>query len=332
MSLSRAYIGLGSNIGDRVTHLKEALRRFEAANAGVITQCSPIYKNRAIGIEGGHDFCNAVIEILTPLSPQALLKGCQTIEKAMGRVRHTVWTNRTIDLDILNYEDTQLRESQLCLPHPRILERDFVLVPLASLAPDLIIEGQSLDRAVATMDCSELELLPERLWPLKSINQIVAQSARRVIGKSGKLPWSISEDWAIFLRKTRGGVLIMGRLSFEEMLKEPDWEDNRTYVVISQNAEYDLGTAVETASSFEEGLNLAKAQRKAIWICGGTAIYEASLPYTETLHLTRIDADFEGDTYFPECEAIFTNCLSKIDSNSEAIRYSFELWEKNTSE
>ena len=132
MSLSRAYIGLGSNIGDRVTHLKEALRRFEAANAGVITQCSPIYKNRAIGIEGGSDFCNAVIEVLTPLSPQALLGVCQTIEKAMGRVRHTVWTNRTIDLDILNYEDTH-SESQLCLPHPRILERDFVLVPLASL-------------------------------------------------------------------------------------------------------------------------------------------------------------------------------------------------------
>ena len=192
----------------------------------------------------------------------------------MGQVRHTVWTNRTIDLDILNYEDTQLRESQLCLPHPRILEQDFVLVPLASLAPDLIIEGQSLDRAMAAMDCSELELLPERLWPLKSINQIVAQSARRVIGKSGKLPWSISEDWAIFLRKTRR-CLDYGSLSFEEMLKEPDWADNRSYVVISQNAEYDLGTGVETASSFEEGLNLAKAQHKAIWIYGGTAIYEA---------------------------------------------------------
>lgn len=331
MSLNRAYIGLGSNIGDRVAHLQEALRRLEAANAGVITQSSPIYKNRAIGIEAGSDFCNAVIEVFTPLSPQSLLDVCQAIEGAMGRVRHAVWTNRTIDLDILDYEATQVKESQLRLPHPRVLERDFVLKPLAAIAPDLIIEGQSVGKAVAEMDCSELEPLSERLWPLKPINQIVAWSDRRVIGKSGKLPWSIPEDWAIFLRKTRGGVLIMGRLSFEEMLKEPEWADHRNYIVISQKAHNDFGTLVETASSFEEGLNLAKAHHKAIWICGGTAIYEASLPHADTVHLTRIDADFEGDTFFPECEAFFTNCLSKIDSNSNAIHYSFELWDTNAS-
>lgn len=331
MSLSRAYIGLGSNMGDRVAQLKEAVRRLELTHTGVITQCSPIYKNRAIGIEAGSDFCNAVIELYTPLSPQALLEACQTIERVMGRVRGAVWMNRTIDLDILDYEDTRMADSQLKLPHPGILERDFVLKPLATIAPELIIEGQSLSAAVAEMDCSELEPMPERLWPLKQINQIVAWADRRVIGKAGQLPWAIPEDWSIFLRKTRGGVLIMGRLSFEEMVKESEWANNRSYVVISQQKQFDSGASVETAASFEEGLNLARAHNKPIWICGGTAIYAASLPYAETLHLTRIDAAFEGDTFFPECETFFTNCLSKIDSNSDNIDYSFELWEKNAS-
>lgn len=331
MPLNRAYIGLGSNIGNRFEQLQKALRGFEAANAGVITQCSPIYKNRAIGIEAGSDFCNAVIEVFTPLSPQDLLTKCQAIEKTMGRVRHAVWTNRTIDLDILDYEGTQLSERELSLPHPRILERDFVLKPLAMIAPDLIIEGQSVSTVVAEMDCSELEPLPERLWPLNLINQIVAWAEHQVIGKSGKLPWSIPEDWSIFLRKTLGGVLIMGRVSFEEMIKEPDWADNRNYVVISRDADYDFGAFVETAASFEDGLKLAKAQNKAIWICGGTAIYEASLPHAETLHLTRIDGDFDGDRFFPECGTFFTNRLSKIDSNSQAIHYSFELWDKKVS-
>ena len=330
MSLKSVYIGLGSNMGDRLSHLREAVYMLEKMNALVVTQSSAIYENRAVGISDGHDFYNAVIEGFTDLSPLEILKSCQTVEQKMGRIRTDVWANRIIDLDILWYEGVFLEEEELSIPHPDIFNRDFVLKPLCAINPSLLIKNASgEDEAVnylKTLDTSGLIEMELRLWPLGKINQIVAVAENGVIGKNGALPWSIEEDWNIFLRKTKNGILIMGRLSFEEMIKEPDWDNARSYIVLSHQAPKFSHNHVKYASNLEDALRIAKDSGKTIWICGGESIYEDSFRVSDVIHLTRINRAYEGDTFFPDFEECFGECYSKINSNSKDLKYTFELW------
>ena len=317
-------------MGDRVSHLKKAVYWLEKSNAIVVTQSSAIYDNRAIGIEGGNDFCNAVIEGYTNLSPMELLDCCQAVEQNMGRIKTDVWTNRIIDLDILWYEDFTSSEAKLSIPHPQILKRDFVLKPLCSINPNLRIKiGSQENKAIhflKALDTEELSQSESPLWPLSRINQIVALSENYVIGKDGVLPWSIEEDWKIFLRKTNNGVLIMGRLSFEEMVKEPDWDNSRTYVVLSHGAPKVEHPRVNYATSLEAALLIAKTFEKPIWICGGESIYADSLNVSGAIHVTRINRTYEGDTFFPKFEEYLFECHSKIGSNFEDLNYTFEIW------
>ena len=330
MPLKTVYIGLGSNMGDRLGHLRKAVCLLERMNALVVTQSSGIYENRAIGIEDGNDFCNAVIEGFTDLSPWDLLDCCQAVEQEMGRIKTDVWTNRIIDLDILWYEDFSSTEATLTVPHPHILKRDFVLKPLCSINPNLRIKIDSFDNQakhfLKALDTSELSQIESSLWPLSRINQIVAISENYVIGKDGVLPWSIDEDWKIFLRKTRNGILIMGRLSFQEMVKEPDWDNSRTYIVLSHQAPKIDHPLVNHASSLKDALLIAEASQKPIWICGGESIYRDSLNLSGAIHLTRINDTYEGDTFFPKFEESTFECHSKIDSNYQDLKYTFEIW------
>lgn len=330
MPLKAVYIGLGSNMGDQLSHLREAVCLLETMNALVVTQSSAIYKNRAVGITDGYDFCNAVIECFTPLSPPELLESCQAVEQKMGRIKTDVWTNRIIDLDILWYEGVLLEGDKLSIPHPYILKRDFVLKPLCDINPNLRIknasnEGKAIDFLKA-LDASELNKIDARLWPISRINQIVAVAENGVIGKGGALPWSIEEDWRIFLRKTKNGILIMGRLSFQEMMKEPDWDNLRSYIVLSHQSPKVDHPKVKYASSLADALALAKVSAKTIWICGGESIYRDSLAVSEAIHLTRINRAYEGDTFFPKYKKHFSVCRSKIDSNTKHLKYTFELW------
>jgi 2-amino-4-hydroxy-6-hydroxymethyldihydropteridine diphosphokinase len=330
MPLKCVYIGLGSNIGDRVSHLRKAVHLLESMNALVVTQSSAIYENRAIGIEDGNDFCNAVIEGFTDMSPLELLDCCQLIEQKMGRIKTDVWTNRIIDLDILWYEDYSASEAKLSIPHPDILKRDFVLKPLVSINPHLRIKNATHDdeaiHFLKALDTSGLSQIESLLWPLCRINQIVAISENYVIGKDGILPWSIKEDWKIFLRKTKNGILIMGRLSFQEMIKEPDWDNARSYIVLSHQSPKLEHPQVNHASSLEEAVLIAESSGKPIWICGGESIYEDSLSLTGAIHLTRIYRAYEGDTFFPKFEESGFELHSKIDSKSQDLSYTFEIW------
>lgn len=330
MSLKSVYIGLGSNMGDRVSHLRKAVYLLERMNALVVTQSSAIYENRAIGIEDGYDFCNAVIEGFTDLSPLELLDCCQAVEREMGRIKTDVWANRIIDLDILWYENYFSTEAKLSIPHPDILKRDFVLKPLCSINPHLRIKNASQDNEafhfLKALDISGLSQIESTLWPLNRINQIAAISENYVIGKNGVLPWSIKEDWKIFLRKTKNGILIMGRLSFQEMVKEPDWDNSRTYIVLSHQTPKVSYPNVHHASSLSDALQLAESFEKAIWICGGESIYKDSLNLTGSIHITRINRTYEGDTFFPKFEESLFECHSKIDSNFKDLKYTFELW------
>jgi 2-amino-4-hydroxy-6-hydroxymethyldihydropteridine diphosphokinase len=137
----RAFVALGGNLGDPRAAMRSALDLIDADYDTQVLRVSSLYRTPPWGKADQPDFLNAVAEVATSLAPRALLDLCLTTETALHRVRDERWGPRTIDLDLLAYGDLVLAEPGLEIPHPRLTERAFVLVPLAELAPDLHIKG-----------------------------------------------------------------------------------------------------------------------------------------------------------------------------------------------
>ena len=133
---ARAYIALGANIGDRAERLRAAIERL--GTVARVERVSPVYETDPVGYVDQPPFLNAVAEAATTLPPLSLLRALQRIETDLGRERPFPNAPRTIDLDLLFYDELLLTTPELTLPHPRLHERHFVLAPLADLAPDLI--------------------------------------------------------------------------------------------------------------------------------------------------------------------------------------------------
>jgi 2-amino-4-hydroxy-6-hydroxymethyldihydropteridine diphosphokinase len=136
--MARAYIGFGGNIGDTRQLITDAIVCLALRSELQILAKSCFYQSAPVDATGG-DYINAVIEIETELSPYGLLHVCQAIEKEFGRERPYANAPRTLDLDILAFEGVTQNEAELMLPHPRIIERSFVLLPLLEIAPDIFL-------------------------------------------------------------------------------------------------------------------------------------------------------------------------------------------------
>jgi 2-amino-4-hydroxy-6-hydroxymethyldihydropteridine diphosphokinase len=132
-----AYLGLGSNLGDREKTLSMALEAIERFPTARVLRVSPLYSSEPWGPVEQCDFLNIVAEISTSLAPQDLLKLCKDTEKALGRVDSVRWGPRAVDIDILLYDDLTLKTDTLQIPHASMWDRAFVLKPLADLRPDL---------------------------------------------------------------------------------------------------------------------------------------------------------------------------------------------------
>jgi 2-amino-4-hydroxy-6-hydroxymethyldihydropteridine diphosphokinase len=131
--VTRAYLGIGSNLGDRTARLQQAVDGL-AANPGVhVAAVSPVYETTPVGGPPQPDYLNAVVAVDTDLSPRELLEVAHEVETEAERVRGERWGPRTLDVDVLLVGDEQVDEPDLVVPHPRIRERAFVLVPLADL-------------------------------------------------------------------------------------------------------------------------------------------------------------------------------------------------------
>ncbi|MFO7952803.1 MAG: 2-amino-4-hydroxy-6-hydroxymethyldihydropteridine diphosphokinase [Bacillota bacterium] len=140
--MKSAYIGLGSNLGDRLSHLKQSMLLLLNDPNTKLVSCSCVYETEPVGGPAQNRFLNACILIKTNLTPIILLQNMLEIENELKRVRKERWGPRTIDLDLLIYENLTMNTPFLRLPHPRLTKRDFVLVPLADIAPDLKIPAQ----------------------------------------------------------------------------------------------------------------------------------------------------------------------------------------------
>lgn len=132
-----AYVALGSNLGDRKANLEEAVSCVEAAGIKVV-KLSTWLETEPYGVTDQPMFMNGVMQVETEKTPLELLRTLLTIELDMGRVRKRHWGERNIDLDLLLYEDVIMTSKELTLPHPDMQNRDFVLVPLAEIAPDMV--------------------------------------------------------------------------------------------------------------------------------------------------------------------------------------------------
>ncbi len=162
--MAEALLALGGNVGDvRATFDRAVAMLCEGGEVRLLAR-STDYRTPPWGVTDQPAFVNCCLRIDTSLTPRALLTRTQTIETALGRNRtkERRWGPRTIDIDLIAYDDVRCAEPDLTLPHPRALERAFVLVPLAEIAADWVIDGITVAAALARLDPGGIEKLPPR--------------------------------------------------------------------------------------------------------------------------------------------------------------------------
>jgi 2-amino-4-hydroxy-6-hydroxymethyldihydropteridine diphosphokinase len=161
--MADALIALGGNVGDVRATFKKAIANICGMAQGVLLARSSDYATPPWGNEQQARFVNACIEIETSLDPHALLFTLHKIEQKFGRDRahEAHWGPRTLDLDLIAYDDLSIDKPELTLPHPRLFDRAFVLVPLAEIAPDRVIAGRSVKAALAQVSTEGIERFPD---------------------------------------------------------------------------------------------------------------------------------------------------------------------------
>ena len=157
---SKAAIGLGSNLGESLTTLENAIQNLNEVTGISLTSHSSWYRTKPVGGPPQPDYVNACALLNVELEPDALLETLLEIEQQFGRERKERWGARTLDLDLLLYDDLILDTPNLQIPHPRMIERAFVLVPLTEIAPNWIepVSGKTITQLREEVDCSGIAL------------------------------------------------------------------------------------------------------------------------------------------------------------------------------
>lgn len=159
--MNKAYLGLGTNMGYREGYLRQACEIIQKHSDIDILKISKVYETKAWGYKEQEDFLNICVEIETTLSPEELLETCQYIEEELNRVRLIRWGPRTIDVDILFFNDIISKNEHLTIPHPRIKERAFVLIPLMDLNQELMIEDKPISYYFSKLSKEEINEVRE---------------------------------------------------------------------------------------------------------------------------------------------------------------------------
>jgi 2-amino-4-hydroxy-6-hydroxymethyldihydropteridine diphosphokinase len=161
--MGNALISLGGNVGDVRATFPKAISNILGMTQATLLARSSDYRTPPWGEQAQEPFINACVKVETSLDPHALLFTLHKIEKRFGRDRakEQRWGPRTLDLDLLAYDDAVINQPDLTLPHPRLFERAFVLVPLAEIVPDRVIAGRSIAAALAQLSTEGIERLPD---------------------------------------------------------------------------------------------------------------------------------------------------------------------------
>ena len=330
------YLSLGANLGARAQTLREALRRLAQLPGTRLVRASSFYETAPWGKTDQPPFLNGAACLATRLAPEALLAACQEIERALGRVRHEHWGARTLDIDLVygvrGGQVVRVATPRLTLPHPYLLERAFVLVPLAEIAPELVLAGRPIAAWCEENGAQQVRQSEETAqpWPLRLIACI---DRGRGLGRAGRLLYDLPEDLAHFraLTQTPGSVLVMGRRTAESL---PGGRPlaGRLHLVLSRQltarersaegaadgARFVRWTAADAASGGSPredvfhllpdvpALRAALAAlwrdepRRPVWVIGGAAVYRALLPFVGEAYLTEVAAERPADAFLPE--------------------------------
>lgn len=155
-----AYVALGSNLQDPLKQVTKAFKALATLADTQLLACSSLYKTAPVGYDNQPDFINAVAKVETQLPPVALLRQLLAVEASFGRERPFPNAPRILDLDLLLYGDVRMQTQELTLPHPRMHERGFVLLPLAEIAPDLVLtDGQSVVELAKNIQQEDIQIL-----------------------------------------------------------------------------------------------------------------------------------------------------------------------------
>ena len=172
--MNRVFIGLGTNMGDRESNLREAVTELRAMPENEIVSISSVYETDPVGYLDQGKFLNLVVCMNTKLTAQSLLNACMEIEQVLGRKREIRWGPRTIDLDILLYNQENIVTKNLIVPHPRMLERAFVIIPLVEIDKDIVLPNMEKPLREVMEDLPEKEGV--RIWKLINGEDVLGRS------------------------------------------------------------------------------------------------------------------------------------------------------------
>lgn len=158
--MNKVYLSIGTNIGERASNLQQAVRLLMMQEAVAVKRVSSIYETAAVGYTQQADFLNIAVYVETSLSSEEMLAVCQGVEQELGRVREFRWGPRIIDLDILLYNQENIQTEQLIVPHPRMYERAFVLVPLK----DIACGDGALEEALRVLETTDAQEEGVKRW------------------------------------------------------------------------------------------------------------------------------------------------------------------------
>ena len=303
--MKSVYISIGGNIGDRVKNLRNAIVMMHEEKEITVTKVSSFYETEPWGKTDQPKFLNAALKILTTLKPEVLLMKLQNIEQKLGRTRHERWRERTVDIDVIHYEDLVMESEFIKLPHPYFKERKFVLIPLYEIAPKLKIDD--VDIKTYLSDCKdELAVLKTAGSPKDfQMTAIACVNENGGIGFNNQLLYKIKADMTRFHELTLNNILIVGKNTFQEMGKL----DKRIIIVMSRTEKFS-GENIYTANSVAELFSVLDGfSDKKIFIAGGEDIFRLLIPYAARAEITKISDNKPSDKFFPH---LYDFTLQKI--------------------
>lgn len=314
-----AYIGLGANLGARGETMRAALRALAELSFVQIDCVSSFYETPPWGKIDQPPFLNAAACVSFAGAPHSLIGEMQRIERELGRVRREHWGARMIDLDLLYVDGVTTSDEALTLPHPYLTERAFALVPLAEIAPDLIVHGKTIASWLCGADTEGITRAPELSAPYP-FELIAACDAENGIGRGGQLLVRCTEDMAYFRRQTMGGIVVMGRRTMESLPEQRPLE-GRENIVLSRTLERADGFHVvqEISELWMLLGRLAFDEPRPIFVIGGEECYRLLLPYVWRAHVTRLPGRYEADVFLPPLDGFICtekrageNCIFEI--------------------
>ncbi|MDR0728355.1 MAG: 2-amino-4-hydroxy-6-hydroxymethyldihydropteridine diphosphokinase [Puniceicoccales bacterium] len=309
----RAYLSLGTNLGDREAQLREAVGLLQERFG--LFALSSLWETEPWGRVRQPPFLNLALglEVSMPLSE--FFSCIQAIEQRLGKRKDGFWAARNIDIDLLFWGHGHHRSPHLLVPHPHWHQRAFVLKPLLEIAPLFNPGGKNLPFWLRRCEAEDPSGAMRRVGPLKGISLpqpaplsyeeleaqglvlrgIVGVDKRQGLARGGRIPWDIPEDRSFFREQTRGGILCLGRRTAESL--PPAFAPaERELWILSRNTS-SCGRFPK-ALVFHHPEELRDVQTpKRIWICGGGEVYAQFLPLCSDIYLTQVAADYHCDQF-----------------------------------